>query len=114
MKELDYWKDCIAEAAAACDLPLTTGQLECLAEGAKGGHECYGMAFYSPPASERLAVIEDGWKTKYAKLEIEFEKYRGNAETAVKQALRQHGDAIVSIGEYGQVTRHDGRSTVIQ
>ena len=56
-------------------MTLTTGQLEFLAEGAKGGHEFYGMAFYSPPASERLAVIEGEWKTKYARLEIEFEKY---------------------------------------
>jgi hypothetical protein len=30
--------------------------------------------------------------------------------TAVKRALRQHSDANVSIGEYGEVTRHEGRS----
>lgn len=50
----NYWRDCISEAAEACGLTLTIEQLQCLAEGASGGHECYGMAFYSPPAGEYL------------------------------------------------------------
>ena len=44
----------------------------------------------------------------------DFERYTHNAETAVRRALRQHRDANVSIGEYGEVHRHDGRTTQIQ
>lgn len=112
--DLDYWKECIAIAAEECDLKLTEEQLQCLADGASGGHEHYGMAFYSPPASERLDEIEREHAAKLKALEREFEQYRDNAETAVKKALRQHSDARVTIGRYGEVLRHDGRTTQIQ
>lgn len=114
MNDLDYWEECIAIAAEECDLKLTEGQLKCLAESASGGHENYGMAFYSPPSSERLSDIEDEWKKKLNTLQKEFDQYRENAESAVKQALRQRSDASVSIGEHGSVTRYDGRITQIQ
>lgn len=114
MNESDYWKECISIAADECGLCLTDEQLDYLAGSAEAGHEHYGMAFYSPPASDRYNEIEREWKAKYQSLQNEFERYRGNAEIAVKRALRQHRDANVSIGEYGEVTRHDGRSTVIQ
>ena len=114
MTDLDYWKECISIAAEECDLSLTTEQLEALADGASKGHEYYGMAFYSPPPSERLREVEDEWKRKLAALQAEFDAYRDNAETAVKRALCQHRDANVSIGKYGEVLRHDGRTTQIQ
>lgn len=110
----DYWQECMAIAAEECGLKLTPEQLDHLASAAESGHDHYGMAFYSPPASERLSEIEDGWKAKLKALQAEFDAYRGNAETAVKQALRQHRDANVSIGENGEVLRHDGRTTQIQ
>lgn len=112
--ELDYWKECIAIAAEDCGATLTPEQLECLAESVQGGHECYGMAFYSPPAGDRLNDIEREWKAKHAALQREFDAYRGNAETAVKKALRQYDDAQVSIGKYGEVFRHGGRTEQIQ
>ncbi|MDL2200853.1 hypothetical protein QQF45_17565 [Halopseudomonas aestusnigri] len=114
MTDLDYWEECISEGADSCGLDLTTEQITALAESAASGHEHYGMAFYSPPASERLDEIEREWKKKYDDLRAEFDRYIGNAETAVKRALRQHRDASVSIGAYGEVTRHGGRSEVIQ
>lgn len=114
MTDLDYWKECISIAAEECGLDMTSEQLEELAEGVSGGHENYSMAFYSPPASERLDDIEDEWRQKLKALQAQFDVYRNNAETAVKRALRQYSDANVSIGEHGEVLRHDGRTTQIQ
>ncbi|MBI0520937.1 hypothetical protein F6Q07_23090 [Pectobacterium parmentieri] len=114
MTDLDFWKECISIAADECELTITAEQLNYLAESASGGHENYGMAFYSPPDSERYDDIEREWKKKYKALEVEFDKYRSNAEKAVGQALGQDRDANVSIGEHGEVLRHDGRTTRIQ
>lgn len=114
MNDIDYWKECISIAAEECDLSLTAEQLDVLADGASSGHEHYGMAFYSPPPSERLNEIEGEWKRKLDALQAEFDAYRDDAETAVKRALRQHSDSSVSIGKYGEVLRHDGRTTQIQ
>lgn len=114
MSEKDYWKECMSIAADECDLQLTDDQLESLAESAESGHENYGMAFYSPPGSDRYDDIEREWKSKYKALELEFAAYRGNAEKAVGQALKQYSDAHVSIGEHGEVFRHGGRTEQIQ
>ena len=51
---------------------------------------------------------------KYKALEAENERYMRNAETAVKQALRVHCDDQVTIGSYGEVLRHGGRTERIQ
>ena len=110
----DYWEECIAIAAEECDLKLTPEQLKYLAEAAEGGHEHYGMAFYSPPPSERLDEIEREWKAKLKTLQDEHERYVRNSETAIKQALRVHRDDQVTIGQYGEVFRNDGRTTRIQ
>lgn len=114
MKTNDYWKECVSIAADECGLKLTKEQLECLAESFEGCHDNYGLAFYSPPSTDRISDIERQWKAKLAAKELELERYRNNAETAVKQALRQRSDAIVSIGEYGEVFRHGGRTEQIQ
>jgi len=114
MNATEYWKECISLAADDCGLEMTAEQLEALAESVEGGHENYGMAFYSPPPHERMDDIEKEWKDKLKAKERELERYQANAETAVKRALRQHSDANVSIGEYGEVTRWDGRATQIQ
>ena len=50
----DYWQECISIAAEECALKLTPEQLDCLASSAEAGHEHYGMAFYSPPESDRI------------------------------------------------------------
>ncbi len=110
----DYWQEYISQAADECGLKLTKEQLECLASSAEAGHEYYGMAFYSPPSSDRIADIERGWKEKVAALERAAQTYRDNAEKAIKQALKQRFDANVSIGEYGEVFRHGGRTEQIQ
>lgn len=114
MNDLDYWEECISQVTDDCDLTLTSEQLTCIAEAVSGGHEHYGMAFYSPPDSDRYADIEREWQQKYKTLKSEFDAYRGNAEIAVKLALRQYRDANVSIGEHGEVLRHGGRTEIIQ
>ena len=110
----DYWKECIAIAAEDCDLKLTSEQLECLAESAQMGHEHYGMAFYSPPDSDRISSIESEWKAKYKELEKELAKYQQNAETAIKKALKCYSDSSVSIGDHGQVFCYAGDIVQIQ
>lgn len=114
MTTLDYWKECIVLGADECDLEMTDKQLECIADSVRGGHENYDMAFYSPPASDRLDQVERDWKARYKALEQEFERFRNNAETAVRRALGQRHDTPISIGEHGSVTRYDGRVTEIQ
>jgi hypothetical protein len=112
--EREYWEECIGITADEAGIELTDEQISILAEGVEGGHENYGLAFYSPPSSDRLNAIEREWKAKYEALQAEFDRYRGNAETAVKKALRQHSDANVGIGEHGEVRLYDGRSDRIQ
>lgn len=114
MNHLDYWKECVALGAEDIGPAMTDEQLTEIAASVMGGHENYGMAFYSPPSGDRLHAIESEWKAKYAALERDFESYKANAETAVKRALRQYDDTIVSIHEGGEVLRHGGRTERIQ
>lgn len=114
MNSLDYWKECISIAADECGANLTAEQIEGIAESVQGGHENYGMAFYSPPATDRYSQIEKEWQARLDAKQAELDGYRNNAETAIKKALRQGSDALVTIGKYGKVLRHDGRTEVIQ
>lgn len=115
----DYWAEAASCAFDECDAyaawdGLTAEQKAAVARALCGAHESHGMAFYSPPASDRHNAIEREWKAKYNALKAEFEAYQGDAETAVKLALGQHRDASVSIGKHGEVKRFGGRITVIQ
>lgn len=112
--DLSYWNECIEIAAEECGLTMTAEQRSAIAENVSNWHENYGMAFYSPPSSERYDAIEREWKQKYEALKAEFEAYRGNAEKAVHRAFRLHRDTTVSIGAHGSVEGHDGRSFNIQ
>lgn len=111
---LEYWRECISDGAQECDLELTADQLTCLAKSAMQGHECYGMAYYSPPSIDRIAAVESEWKARYDALQSRFDSYCRDAEKAVGQALGQHYDANVSIGKDGEVFRHGGRTERIQ
>lgn len=42
---MNYWEECISQAADECGLVLTEEQLRFLTEAVKGSHESYGMAF---------------------------------------------------------------------
>jgi len=110
----DYWAESIGIAADECELEINEAQLKYMAEAMAGSHENYGMAFYSPPASDRLNEIEREWKAKYERLQKDFEDFQRDATLAVRVALRQPSDVGISIGKNGEVVRSDGRSTVIQ
>jgi len=114
MERLKYWEECLDSSFNENGVIVTPEQLTAIAIDVQGGHENYGMAFYSPPASDRIADVEREWKKKHDDLQREFDKYRNNAETAVKKSLKQYEDAKVSIGEDGEVLLHDGRTTRIQ
>lgn len=109
----NYWAESLSIAAEECDLVLTAEQLIYMADAMEGSHENYGMAFYSPPSSDRYNQIEREWKTKYEAKCAEFERYQGDAETAVKKVLRSPRISSISIGKNGDVFRHDGRTEQI-
>lgn len=115
----DYWREAFMLALESMDRfdiveTMTAEQLNEMGEALSGSYENYGDAFYSPPASDRIADIERHHEARFAALQREFDAYRDNAEAAVKQALRQPSDASVSIGKHGEVTRYGGRSERIQ
>ena len=112
--QLAYWEDCITYAADEAGISLTYNEVTQLAEGVMGGHENYGMAFYSPPASDRMETIEREWQEKLKRLQDELDTYRTDAETAIKKALRQYSDANVEIGKHGEVLRYGGSIDKIQ
>ncbi len=114
MDSTDYWMECLSDGASECELDLSNEQLKCLAESARQGHEHYGMAFYSPPSTDRTSQIESEWKVRYDALQSRFDSYCRDAEKAVGQALGQYHDANVSIGKNGEVFRHGGRTEQIQ
>lgn len=109
----DYWIECISEAVEAVGLVATDSQIEEIAASVRGAHENYGMAFYSPPASDGYARQDREWKARYEALRQEFERYQAGAEKAVRTALRQRHDESVSIRSDGSVFRHGGRTEQI-
>ena len=115
MTDLEYWKECLATVTEEIPLVLLDDELTALAKAASSGHECYGMAFYSPPSSDRYAQIDRDWQAKYAALEKEFAEYRHGAEKAMRRALPDalYPDATISITKDGKVYSHDGRTHLI-
>lgn len=114
MSKYDYWEEAVSLGADACGLELTSDQLKSIAESVEGNYDNIDIAFYHPSASDMAQHEEREWKRRHDALQKEFDEYRGNAEAAVKQALRQRSDAMVSIGKYGEVHRYDGRTSRIQ
>lgn len=109
-----YYAEGLAESFEEHGIAATTDQISLVAADVANYAESEGQAFYTPPASDRYNQIEREWKAKYEALQREFDAYRGNAETAVKQALRQYSDSQVTIGDHGEVFRHGGRTEQIQ
>lgn len=101
--DMDYWKECIGQAADDCELKLSAEQLECLADVASNGHEHYGMAFYSPPSGDYAASVEREWQAKYAELEKRFRDFEDRAEKAIRHVGRISDDRIISIDRHGYV-----------
>ncbi len=113
-KKSDYYAECVECAADELGLKLTPEQIKYIGGAVENYAENVGLAFYEPPASDFYSRKEREWESKYKSLEAEFFRYRDNAETAVKIALRQPRDANIDIGENGVVRKYDGRSDRIQ
>lgn len=109
MNHTEYWIECVESAAEECGAALTKEQATFIAEAVEGSHENFGMAFYSPPASDRISSIEREHQAKLADLKREFEAYQARAEKTVGRLLHQHSDAPLSIDKDGGVTRWGGR-----
>lgn len=109
----DYYAEMLSESLDENGVTASREQIAAVASDIVICVENQGMAYYEPPASDRLNDIEREWKAKYEALKREFEAYQGNAETAVKRALRQHSDTSVSIERHGEVFRHGGRTEQI-
>lgn len=112
-KQDEFWIEVAAEAIEAAGVVATEDQIKEIAATVQCAHENYGMAFYSPPSSDRVSSIEREWKAKLDALQREFDSYRGGAEKAVRVALRQRHDEAVSIHSDGSVFRHGGRTEQI-
>lgn len=112
-KQDEFWIECASEALDMAGVSATDEQIKEIAATVQGAHENYGMAFYSPPSSDRVSSIEREWKSKLDALQAEFDRYRGGAEKAVRVALRQRHDESVSIRSDGSVFRHGGRTEQI-
>ncbi|WP_017903564.1 hypothetical protein [Pseudomonas asplenii] len=106
----DYYAEGLAEAFEEHGITATHEQITAVASDIVIWVENQGMAFYEPPASDRLNDIEREWRGKLDALQREYDAYRTNAETAVRRALRQHSDTNVSIEKHGEVYRHGGRT----
>jgi len=78
MDRSEYWEECIATAAEECGAALTPEQIECIAGAAESCHENYGMAFYSPPAGDRIAVIEGECRAKVKAAQDEADRIRSD------------------------------------
>ena len=114
MAQFKYWKECMENAAEECGMTLTEEQLETFADFAKSGHDFYDQAFYTPSWTDRFDDMENEWKRKLKDKENELREYKQNAETAVKVALKQRPDDLISIGKHGEVTLYAGRTYQIQ
>lgn len=68
--ELEFWHECMSQAADECKVTLTGEQLDCFAESAKVAHENYGMAFYQPesPYPNEIKKLEKALAVEKAKV----------------------------------------------
>ena len=87
---------------------------DCLASSAESGYEHYGMAFYSPPWSDRMGDIEAEWKARLKRLQSRVRRLQEQRRNRREAGLRQYDDAQATIGERGEVLRHGGRTERIQ
>lgn len=73
-------------------------------------HENYGLAHYSPPASDRISSIEREWRQRLEEERDRTDAARKGAEIAVRKLLRVHRDDPISVTDGGEVYRHGGRT----
>lgn len=103
MSDLEYWADLVAEAAEGCNAPLTNEQKAYMADWIARGAASYSQVYYTPPASERTAVLEQERKDNLNKLERKREIYRRNVQYSIREALKLPSDVQVDITEEGKL-----------
>jgi len=111
--KLDYWIESVASSLGEHGISATKEQIQAVAEDIQISHEQFGMAFYSPPGTDRIADIDRQWKEKNDALEKQKQVYEKNAEAAIKRALGLNRDTPISIDRNGDVFMHDGRTEQI-
>lgn len=114
MNDQQYWEECLSIAAEENDIVLSSDQLAILAEAASAGHENYGYAFYSPPASDRIHEIEREAKAKLDSKQRELDKLESDAANAIRKAHGLYPETIISFGRNGEVFATLGRTEQIQ
>lgn len=99
----DDMKECISIAADKCGLVLTDEQLECLADSAESGHECYGMAFGHDCIPNPMSSEVERLKAQIKKLEEQHETqlYGIKKGVAMRRNVSVHD---VHIDDDGHVT----------
>ena len=86
----DYWLECVDIAAEDCGVTLTNEQAECFAGAFESSHDNYGMAFYSPPSSDRIADLQRDFDKRLA-------YQQGEADKAAAAARRLDEDRVRTI-----------------
>jgi hypothetical protein len=106
MNAFRYWLECVAEAAEECGAVLTDDQIKCLAEAVQSGHENYGLGFYTPPADDRLAVIERDCTVKVKAAQAATEQIRNDF---ISNICRRRGcrpsQVVLEGGGYASIER---------
>jgi hypothetical protein len=114
MDAAEYWQEAVETALDEMGLyslveSMTAEQRAELGKALASSHQNYGMAFYSPPPSDRISAIERDYKARIKELEQDAERYRETAERTVGRILRQRPDALITITDDGEVLRSNGR-----
>jgi hypothetical protein len=105
---MDFYTDAIRDAAEECGAELTDKQIAYLARADRASKNV-GLAFNTPPASDRLSEVEGEWMRKYEALKAEYSTFQSNAERAVQESFGLRRDDRVSIGSHGRVLLNDGQ-----
>lgn len=109
-----YWQESVEIAfdeIGKWDLieSLTDDERKQIGEALAGSYENYGLAHYTPPASDRFAAMEREWQQRVEDERDRTEAARRGAEKAVRRALRLMPSTNISVTDDGEVYRYDGR-----
>jgi hypothetical protein len=103
MSRFSYWNERVATAAEECRAKLTKEQIEFIAGAVQSGHENYVQSFYSPPASDRIEVIERECQAKIKAAQAKNDQIRSDFIKNV--CMRRHCDPMdVTLEGGGRVT----------
>ena len=103
MNSLSYWKECIQDAADECGLNISAEQISSIADSVRIAHENYDMAFYRPPSTDRISVLEEEKRIAVRQKEDELLRYQMLAEKCIKKSMGLRQDEIISIQDDGSV-----------